>query len=91
MKNKRITVLPFVAIKMPPTITPVRATLIGASVGIALIAVLATYLKRKRRRRPYRDIVEKQIESVDKVDGMRYNRIRRGKSPVDAKSQNGGR
>ncbi len=76
---------------MPPTITPVRATLIGASVGIALIAVLATYLKRKRRRRPYRDIVDKQIESVDKVDGVRYNRVRRGKSPVDAKSQNGGR
>ena len=77
---------------MPTIKNPVRVSLISASVGIALIAVLATYLRRKRRRRPtHRDAkADAPFEVSEKGDGLQHFscvRNKRGRSPTTA---NGG-
>ena len=77
---------------MPVINNPVRVSLISASLGIALIAVLATYLRRKRRRRPtYRGSKGHSSEVSEKGDGPRqtsFFRSKRGRSPTIA---NGGK
>ena len=79
--------------RLPSISYPVKLTVVGTSVGIALIAVLASYFRR-RRRRPYRDITE-EADVVDTAStasaapriGRRYSRKGMGSM---MKSPNGG-
>ncbi len=73
---------------MPQLTVPVKLTIIGASVGIALIGVLAAYFRRRKRSRPCRRPIRKTECVVDGrynstgVDGVRRYQRRQTRSPI---------
>ena len=66
---------------------PAKLSIFGASVGIALIAVLASYFRR-RRRKVYKDITD--LSEVVNGPVERPASRGRGKSPASVKNHNGG-
>ena len=63
-----------------PTISfPLKVTILGTTVGITLIGLLAAYFRRRKKRRPYRDI--KPEDLVKQSNHLSHSSMQSGRSP----------
>ena len=79
--------------RLPRLSHPVKLTVVGASVGVTLIVVLASYFRRRRRRPAYHELLDTEdVNSVASTTGTVGRQYSRRTLPptFTSRSPNGG-
>ena len=84
--------------RLPRLSLPIKLTIVGASISVALIGALAIIFRRKRKKvpPPYINIVDETDNKVasNHMNHLASSRVKRAhppKSPTHGKSPNGGK